>query len=192
MLERNGAEYLDGDLLIRPLIVTPETHDDMDLLAEAYIRIKREGLLPYLCSQHQPDIANFMQFYLFPGSLTLGAFRLYRDVPELMGFSHLEKPVDIGGGHQKSVMHFCFFREFQDRNWTLRAARTMLEWAFDRTILASVHGYTAAPNKAMIRLAKMLGFRQTTLPDYTTNAGEVCDVVVTSFTRRMWEARKPV
>lgn len=197
--DADGYVETASSMVVRPLLaptnpLCPCQPKVMDELARMYLRFKPEGVLPLLYSQEEPDIANFMLQFMSIGSLTLGAFlrtgSLNQDgegSDELTGYVHLEKPESIGGGFSRSTIHFAFFRDYQDGAWTRLAAKIMLEWTFDRTQLDLVLGYTAAPNRAMRKFARSLGFYQSVLPGYTTQGGKQVDCIVSSMTREMWE-----
>ena len=185
MVVKNGDEYQDENLLVCPTV-------NQDLLAASYLRFKQEGLLDYLYYENQPTLIDYFKVMLAPGSICLAAFRIEQYLPNkpvtLTGLAHLQPPVGIGGGYQKSDMQFAFYREFQDGVWTRSAAKLMLDWTFDRTTLESVWGYTSVNNRAMVRFAKSLGYRQVVLESYSTWKGELCDVVCSSMTRKAWES----
>jgi hypothetical protein len=188
-VQKNGNEYTDGNLLVCPTT-------NQDILATAYLRFKHEGVLDYLCFENKPDLATFLSALLSPGSLTLAAFLKTESITTddsrvtLTGLAHLTKPFEIGGGHLRSDMLFAFYREFQDGVWTRRSAKLMLDFTFERTHLDSVFGYTAIQNKAMIRFAKSLGYKQVILEGYSSWRGNITDVVVSSMTRTRWESNK--
>lgn len=179
MLVREGDRYtLDEKFVVIPT-------SDQDLLGQIYFRMKAEGLLEVMFYEEIPNLLRFMQLMLQEGSVVLALFQIKGTdsyAPELIGFGGISNPMQIGGGYCKAEMYCLFFEKYQRRSITFPVAQMMMAWIYERTSVDVMFGTTPAPNIAMVRFAKALGFKMSKIDNFTTWKGEPCAVWISCLT----------
>lgn len=181
MLVRNGDQYV----LDEKFVVIPSK--DQDLLATCYLRMKAEGLLDIMFYEEVPNFLRYMQIMLEEGSVFLPLFQIEcTGAYTLIGFGGVSKTVRMGGGYNKAEMYCLFFKEFQRRPISFPAAQTLMAWVYERTEIDVMFGTTPAPNIAMVRFAKALGFKMSKIDNFTTWKGEPCAVWISCMTDQEW------
>lgn len=183
MLERNGDQYIrDGKWAVIPT-------RDQDFLATIYLRMKSEKLLEVMFYEEQPDLCRFMSLMLADGEVVLGLFQIESTgLYTLIGFGGISKPVNMGNGYNKSEMFCLFFKEFQKRHVTIPVAQTMMAWVYERSTVDVMFGTTPAPNIAMVRFAKALGFKLSKIDNFTTWKGDPCAAWISCMSEEEWKA----
>lgn len=181
MLQRNGDQYiLDGKWVVIPT-------QDHDFLATAYLRMKAEKLLEVMFYEEQPTLGRFLSIMLADGEKVLGLFQIEgTGLYTLIGFGGISKPTNMGGGYLKSEMFCLFFKEFQKRHVTIPVARTMMAWVYERTNVDVMFGTTPAPNVAMVRFAKALGFKLSKIDNFTTWKDNPCAAWISCMSENEW------
>lgn len=185
MLERNGDQYiLDGKFVVIP-------SKDQDLLATTYLRMKADGLLEVMFYEEVPDLCRYMSIMMAEGEVFLALFKIEcTGSYTLIGFGGISKPASMGNGFLKSEMYCLFFKEYQRRNISFPVAQMMMAWIYERTNVDTMVGTTPAPNIAMVRFAKALGFKMSKIENFTTWKGEPCAVWISCLTDEEWTRMK--
>jgi RimJ/RimL family protein N-acetyltransferase len=178
MLVRDGDRYI----LDEKFVVIPSK--DQDLLATCYLRMKAEKLLDVMFYEEIPNLCRYMEMMLKEGSVFLALFQIERTgAYTLIGFGGTSNPVSMGGGYCKAEMYCLFFKEYQRRNISFPVAQMMMAWCYERIAnLDVMFGTTPAPNVAMVRFAKALGFKMSKIDNFTTWKGEPCAVWISCLT----------
>jgi RimJ/RimL family protein N-acetyltransferase len=189
MLDINGPIYTFGNLVVTPI------NENLDLLASAYLRLKREGGLNILFYEGEMRIDNFLRVWGDDSGLTFGCFvrSLEQDTTELAGLGRVAQPVGMGNGSSKAEIGATFFDAYQKREFTVPLCQMMLEWVFDKTPLHAVFGTTPEPNRAMLMFLRGLGFGclHHPIPNYTTWQGGPTGVYVSWMLRETWQRMSP-
>lgn len=187
-LNKEGPVWRTDNLCIRALSIT-----DQDTLAEIYLRLKREGLLPILFHEGVPDLAGFLSAYLKPHSLTMLCFTESPHV-DICGMGHVTPPWFIGKDLARAETSMVFFDKWQRRDVTVPMAHLMCEYAFETTpSVQALFGTTPVPNKAAVRFITAAGFVRSTepVPHYSTWQGQRCACYISWLTRERWAEIRP-
>lgn len=165
---------------------------DLDLLAIIYLRMKAEGLLKIFFYEEQPDLAQFLRIMLADGVICLAVYgRGHTGVyDQLLGYGGISKPFHMGGGYYKSEISCLFFKQYQQRNITIPCVQAMVSWTFERTKIHVLVGTTPAPNVAMVRFAKAIGFTLSKIPNFTTWEGKPTAAWISSLSEEEWKSKQ--
>jgi hypothetical protein len=170
-----------------------------EVLAFAYSRFKREGLLPILFYEHQYTLLQFVAKYIDNNTSTLACFQkvwnpLKQDEFDflLCGIGWINDLTNMGPDFKRANCGMAFFRGFSKPNFLVRFAHMMIEWAFDHLDIDALHGITPAKNRAAVLFSKKCGFQVVgPLEAGTVWNGELCDVYMSAMTIKRWVEVRP-
>lgn len=187
ILEKPATHYECGNL------VMARCQDD-EVLAYAYSRFKREGILDILFYEQNYSLIQFVQKYLEENTATLACFS-----KDPLGNLNL---VGIGWINEFFKMRdflrcnagMGFFRRKdgeQPQNLVM-LGQMMVEWAFDHLNIDAMHGVTPAGNRAAVAWSKKVGFLVSgPVEGGTVWKGELADVWMSSMTKARWAEKRP-
>jgi hypothetical protein len=187
MLDKNTAIYTDGPFIVAPLL-------NIDLIATAYLRLKREGVLDVLYYEADPGLPKVLAVMTDPATINFGCFmKRDEDVTDFVGIGHVAAPLMLPNGQKKAEISVAFFKGWQRRDVTIPLAQMMIEWVFRRSDIDFLFGTTPEPNRAMLRFMKALGFGHTAepIPNFTCWHGVPCGVFVSWMDARRWKEVTP-
>ena len=188
MLDKNGPIYiLDDRLVVAPL-------NDVDLIATAYLQMKREGTLALLYYEGDIGLQRFLSVMTNPACINYACLVKGADGGvDLAGIGHIAIPQVLPNGRKKAEISVAFHKQWQRRDITLPLAQMMVEWTFDRSDVDYLYGTTPAPNRAMLAFMRRLGFGHSAepIPNYTCWQGEPCGVYVSWMDAERWKAVRP-
>jgi RimJ/RimL family protein N-acetyltransferase len=174
------------------LVVSEKVSDD--LLAYAYMRFDREGLLPYLFYEGpSPGVKWFLDTFTDPKMDVLGCFERGADGKlTLAGLTWFNSKTHVAKVFTRSECGQGFFRDYHDRDHTCRWARLSARYAFKFLKVDIIYGTTPVKNRAAVIAAKRTGFQVVgELPMYTLWEGEPCAAVISCLTpERLDEVEK--
>lgn len=187
MLDKNTAIYTWGNFVVAPLL-------NIDLIATAYLRMKREGVLDVLYYECDPGLPKVLAVMTDPATINFGCF-VKRDeaMTDFVGIGHIAAPLILPNGQKKAEISVAFFKDWQRRSVTFPLAQLMIEWVFDRSDIDYLFGTTPEPNRAMLRFIKSLGFGHTAeaVPNFTCWRGEMVGVYISWMDKKRWDAHSP-
>lgn len=188
MLDKNGPIYTFDRFIVAPLL-------DVDLIATAYLQMKREGVLAMFYYEADPGLAKFLAIMTAAGLTALGCFVKRADglTADLVGIGQVAVPIEMANGQKKAEIGVAFFKDWQRRSVTATLCRMMLEWTFDRTDIDYLFGTTPEKNPAMLRFLEYLGFGRTSepIPHYATWHGVPCGVYPSWMSSETWKTLSP-
>jgi RimJ/RimL family protein N-acetyltransferase len=172
----------------RNLCVSEKITDE--LLAFAYMRFEKEGLLKYLFYEGPPPgIKWFLDTFTDAKMDVLGCFeREPNGQLTLAGLTWFNSKTRIGHSFVRSECGQAFFREYHDRDHTCRWARLSAHYAFKFLKVDIIYGTTPVKNRAAVMAAKRAGFLVAgELPMYTLWEGEPCAAAISYLTPELLE-----
>lgn len=163
-----------------------------ELLAYAYTRFKKEGLLDLLFYENNFTLLQFVMKYMENNTSTLACFQQVGDTINLCGFGWINEHTKLGPDHARANCGMAFFRGYASPEFLVRFAHMMIEWAFDHLCIDALHGVTPAKNRAAIMFSRKCGFQVVgPLESATVWQGELCDVFMSAMSANRWMATRP-
>jgi len=182
VLDKTDNCYKCGDLVIA------RCQDD-EVLAYAYSRFKREGLLDLLFYENHYTMYQFISKYLEDKTSTLACFTM--DSTGTLNLSGIGWINDVTkmGDFARANSGMAFFRK--QGNLVL-FAQMMIEWALDHLNIEAMHGVTPAKNRAAVLFSRKCGFQIVgPLDAGTVWDGEICPVYLSAMTQERWNQIRP-
>jgi hypothetical protein len=170
------------EIISEPLSILATNHDE--ILAYAYMRFRKEGLLPDIFSEGETTLTWFLQTY--SQMAVVAAFR----GKAVAGMGWITKVLDMGPAGRKAEVGMAFFPEvtFAEK---LELGQKMIAWAFETQNLGGLYGTTPAPHSKALAYAKLLGFELFgPIPGLSAWRGERCGAYVSAMTKERWEQRR--
>ena len=177
-----GQVYRKGNL-----IVAPKPSDEM--LAWAYMRLKREELLDRVFHEGCPSLTWCLEWFTQPNTAVLGCFKQVDGRAEMRGLGWLNSFTVLHGKSdwRKAELGEAFFRGV-GMHETEQFGRLMLTWAFDELKMDVLFGSTPEPNRAAVLFARRMGFKMIGVADgYGLWNGEPCGCWISVLTRQRFE-----
>lgn len=178
------------------LCVAPQLTDE--LLATAYLRLKRDKLLETIHHERVPSLTEFLKMHSSPGSIALGAFIDRAEAPnvrmkagyDFCGLSWVFDREDIAGVNMsKASVGFAFFRHAAHPQEKIALGKMMIECFFERWNIDILFGLTPAPNRAALNYAEQVGFRiSARIADFCSWEGALTEGVYSSLAKTDWLA----
>ena len=170
------------------LVVAAKPSEQM--LAFAYLRFEREGILPMLFYEGVPKLSWFMAQY--SDILSLGCYLKDPDGnTNLAGLGWVNAMTMMGSKHKKAEVGMGFFRGAHPGK-VHRFGMMMIEWAFSIGGLSALHGATPVKNIGAVRYMRSLGFEHFgPVEGYCSWQGELSACEISAMTKERWDHLRP-
>ena len=163
-----------------------------DLLAVAYLRMKNEGLLPYVFWEQVPELQAFLNWCNQSTSLVVGCFVTRSNVGapiELAGLGWV-RDIKTRNGHRRGDAGEVFWREWQAAGVTEGFGKLLLEFAFGPCKMDYLYGITPEKNIPAVRFMRHMGFRDFgPIPGLCCLNGVECGGVLSVLGKEQWLQR---
>lgn len=192
LIKDEAKVYRLGDLFVIP-------YPEETLLAYAYLRMEREGLIPIVFHESCRGIGWFINEFTKKMPI-LGMYIKERDSGsidkdlDLVGLSWFNNSIKIGeSGKTKAEAGYVFFKEHQTPKKTLPLAAMCIDWAFSHLNVDLILGMTPEKNKLACYFLRWLGMNPSgPLESFTTfpAGGEICGAYISTMTKERWQTTR--
>lgn len=165
-----------------------------ELLAQSYLRFKKDGLLEQIFYEGVPSLTWFLEHFAKSGKVEILAILRENQDKTLdhVCLGWLNARTSVGSVFDKMEVGFGFFRQYhRDPALIVSATRLMIEFAFRYLHIDAMFGTTPEKNLPAVRMAKRIGFEMHgPVSHFTAWDGAPCGVYISSMSRPRWESIK--
>ncbi len=176
------------------LAVTTELTED--LLAEAFLRLKKDKLAETVWYEGVPSVSNYLKNCTEPDCINLGGFvdRTGSADPrkpqgfDFVGMAWVYHQQLMSNHMRKAEVGFAFFRHAATSRQKIQVGRIMTQALFERFNIDVIFGSTPDENQGALRYAKAVGFEiSAQIPNAICWEGALSSVRISSLTKANWQ-----